>query len=131
MTPTLDQVHDHLAAYRFHYTTEYELQEAIELTLEASGWHFRREFYFTKRDRIDFFVGVGKPVNVMGVSIWSGLGIEVKVKGAAAEVQRQLARYAQNSFVLGLLLVTTRARHLPPDELHGKPVRVLNIGGVV
>lgn len=40
-----------------------------------------------------------------------GVGLELKVKGSATDVLRQLERYAHAPHVSALLLVTTRAQH--------------------
>ncbi|TDX78696.1 hypothetical protein EDF35_1910 [Rathayibacter sp. PhB151] len=54
------------------------------------------------------------------------IGVEVKVKGAPADVFRQLARYAECEEVHGLVLVTTSSRHLrmPRTFDNGKPLVV-------
>lgn len=46
--------------------------------------------------------------------------VEVKVKGAASEVEAQLARYAWHDRVCGVVLVTTRAVHAMPGSVGGK-----------
>ena len=52
------------------------------------------------------------------------LVVEVKVKGAAPEVEAQLARYAWHDRVCGVVLVTTRAVHVMSAIVGGKPCAV-------
>jgi hypothetical protein len=78
-----------------------------------------REVRLGGADRIDFLFR-------------SGLGIEVKVKGQATAVWRQLRRYAvHNDRVRALLLVTTIARHAAgsPADLDGVPVHTYVLRG--
>ena len=55
------------------------------------------------------------------------LVVEVKVKGAASEVEAQLARYAWHDRVCGVVLVTTRAVHVMPGIVGGKACAVANL----
>ena len=52
------------------------------------------------------------------------LVVEVKVKGSASEVEAQIARYAWHDRVCGVALVTTRAVHVMPAVVGGKPCAV-------
>ncbi len=54
--------------------------------------------------------------------------IELKVQGAAVNVIRQLARYAEDPTILDVVLVTSSAklRAMPP-EINGKPLYVVFI----
>ncbi|HEX4334739.1 MAG TPA: hypothetical protein VH062_02430 [Polyangiaceae bacterium] len=101
-----------LADQRFPSSTEARLQLAIADHLTAAGVAFQREHRFSAEDRVDFFVD-------------GGVALEVKTKGSATEVARQLMRYAQHDAVRELLLVTSRMQlACVPRELNGKPVRV-------
>ena len=55
------------------------------------------------------------------------IAMEIKIKGATADVRRQLWRYAEHEAVRAILLVTTRSLQAAqiPEEMNGKPVRVL------
>ena len=55
------------------------------------------------------------------------LVVEVKVKGAASEVEAQLARYAWHDRVCGVVLVTTRAVHVMPSIVGGKACAVASL----
>jgi hypothetical protein len=85
------------------------------LVLSQAGIEHQREVSLTPKDRPDFMVG--------------GVAIELKVDGSAPEVTRQLMRYVQHPDVTGVVLVTTRQRHMcMPATMQGKPVRCLFVG---
>jgi hypothetical protein len=98
---TARQVRDALAQYRMPVSVEKAMQDAVESALRAEQFAFRREVT-RGTDRIDFVVG--------------SVGVELKVKGSAAEVLRQLERYAAWPDLTGLVLVTSKGAHraLPP-----------------
>lgn len=106
---TLSAIRGHL--YRF--ANEDELQQGLAAALEAAGLDVAREVSVDARNRIDLMVG--------------RIGIEVKVKGGVAEVNRQLCRYAPH--VDHLVLVTIKATHGQhlPDEIDGTPLTVVFI----
>jgi hypothetical protein len=106
-----------IAANRYRYPAEVGLQDAIEVVLADAGIPAEREPRLTAADRIDFLAG--------------RVGIEVKIAGRPADVERQLRRYAASPDVDALVLVTTRARHRAmPAVIGGKPVRVVWLSGV-
>ena len=103
-----------LRAFRFHFTTEAELQRQIAAALERVHQAFEREHSLGPAGRIDFLVGQ--------------VGIEVKIKGSVTEVGWQLQRYAEHVEVAGLLLITARAQHRElPTMLNDKPLRVFHL----
>jgi hypothetical protein len=51
----------------------------------------------------------------------------VKVDGSARSVLRQLRRYAKSGLLVGLVLVTNRARHQFPEEIEGIPLTVVGL----
>lgn len=110
-----DRVARLLAARRFRFGTEAELQAGIAEVLTAAAIAHEREVALTARDRIDFLLA-------------SGIGLEVKIDGSALDLARQLLRYAAHERIAALLVVTTRARHTEtPATLGGKPVRVVHL----
>lgn len=111
----LDQVMQALDAWRFRYADENELQANLAEALDRAGLGPQREIILSAGGRIDIMCG--------------RVAIEVKVAGQAAQVQRQLTRYARSSEVDAIVLVTTRVRHQMPPMLAGKPVRVLCLAG--
>ncbi len=96
-------------------TTEMELHDYLAPRLTGLG-RVHREYTFGPRERVDFLVdGHG----------WR-LAVEVKVKGSAAAVARQLGRYARQEGVTGVVLVTTRQQHdVMPSEMGGTPIAVV------
>ncbi|MGH2878927.1 MAG: hypothetical protein ACRDK4_04880 [Solirubrobacteraceae bacterium] len=103
-----------LRAVRFNYGDEDRLQEGIAAALAAVGFDVEREVRLSARDRIDLLVG--------------RVGIEVKVAGSPGSVANQLLRYAKSDRIDGLVLVTSRVRHLAPMVL-GKPIEVVQLAG--
>ncbi len=122
MTQTYDPVGDVLAqlsTMRVAIASEELVQSAIERALTDAGVAHKREVPLSRNDRIDFLVG--------------SCGIEVKIQGSAASVQRQLQRYAKSERIVDLVLVTTKAQHgskLDPATI-GKPLRVFTLWGAI
>jgi hypothetical protein len=118
----IDRLTDLLRSHRFLVSEERALQDAIELLLAAAADDLMllptRETILAPGERIDFTVFHGFRRKI--------IGIEVKVDGSKADVARQLMRYVP--YVDGLVLVTTRARHVGlPATLGGKPLRVVRL----
>ncbi|UKD50880.1 PD-(D/E)XK nuclease family protein (plasmid) [Amycolatopsis sp. FU40] len=108
---TADAITGLLTGYTFTWTNEGELAGQLAAVLSAAGIDVRREARLGPRCRIDLLTG--------------RVGIEVKVKGTAEDVARQLQRYAATGAVDELVLATTRAAHRDmPAELGGVPVTV-------
>jgi len=111
----LDDVCDVLRQHTYGYRDEIELHQGMSQAFTDAGIPHSREVAVTG-GRIDFLIG--------------NLGIEVKIQGQSAAVQRQLARYARDPRIECLLLVTTRRVHRSiAREAHGTPIHVLSIGG--
>ena len=105
-----------LEAARFRFVDEAGLQAGIAEVLAGAGLGaVSREHRLSARDRVDFVVG--------------GVAVEVKVTGAAADVVRQLLRYAEDAAVAELVLVTTVNRHVVamPAALRGRPLHVVHV----
>lgn len=113
--PALSVV-DVIRAARFPFGDEDQLQAGIAAALGRAGFALSREYRLTARDRIDLFVT-------------GGVGVEVKIAGAAGNVQRQLRRYSEHPLIKELVLVTRCARHTAAATLNGKPVTVINLAG--
>jgi hypothetical protein len=107
-----------VGTHRYHYADEYQLQDGVARALEKAGWTVWREFILTPRDRIDLLVSRDS-------SHW--FGVEVKVAGNAAKVAAQLRRYVADKRVEGVVLVTSRIRHLAPRA--EKPIQVVCLAG--
>lgn len=114
---TARQVRDALARYRLPVSVEKAMQDAVESALRAEGLAFQREVKRGDTDRIDFLVG--------------SVGLELKVKGSAGDVLRQLERYAAWPDVTELVLLTSKGAHLAlPSAVGGKPLLVLVARGM-
>ena len=110
--PALDDVLRALRTLRVPLQRgEYDLHALVREALEHAGLHPDHEVPLAPRCRIDF--------------LCNGVGIEVK--RGRTERQRaltQLRRYAACEQITALVLVTERTLALP-DELSGKPLRVI------
>ena len=106
-----------LQRYPLQHVSEAELQAEISAALAAAGIQNDREVALSdRRSRIDVLAG--------------RVGIEVKIDGSVAAVNRQLARYALCPEIDALVLVTTRAKHSARlEECHGKPIFVCSLIG--
>lgn len=113
---TVTEIMAALHSGRFTYTNEVALHADLARVLDAHGLEHHREVTLGPGvGRIDFMV--------------DRVGIEVKVAGRAADVTRQLARYASSPSVDALVLVTTVARHRGvPNEIGGVPVTRFDLG---
>ena len=93
------------------WSNEHDVQAALEqilAPLAGHGFLVGRECQLSiGGSRIDFLVTPVSQLNRHS-STPLGLGIEVKVKGAARAVQTQLFRYSSAPEVHGLILVSTR-----------------------
>ncbi|OZD48615.1 hypothetical protein CH252_18990 [Rhodococcus sp. 06-1477-1B] len=130
--PAARLLRDHILAQRLTYNTEADLQLALDgvLTREKDLGHpivqFDREHRLDGHNRIDFLVTLRNGLNRPHAHI----GIEVKINGPLAAVQRQLERYAQFPSIDELLLVTNRAHHHGiPYTIYGKPVVLCSLIG--
>lgn len=112
----LRKLRDHLARFRFNFCSEDELQRGIEQVLARSTFEALREVRLGERGRLDFIVD-------------GDIVIETKIGGSAAELMRQVARYAQSPQVAAILVVTSRAGHSLPASFNGKPVLVHSLLG--
>jgi hypothetical protein len=118
MSMTPQEIANKLIGYRFRFSTELELHLAISEALAREGIDHVRECRLSLRDRLDFY-------------LFGEIALEVKIKGRAAEILRQLERYAEADQVHGLVLVTTRRLHAAqmPFELNGKELACCLISG--
>jgi hypothetical protein len=120
VSPGPDAIAATLASHRYGHASEAELQVLLGGLLREAfpDADVRAEVPLSTGDRIDFMVG--------------RVGVEVKVKGSAPAVLRQLHRYAQHDDIDSLVLVTSRASHLDmPPQLRGKPLVVCSLLGAL
>jgi hypothetical protein len=106
-----------LPRYRYRFADEKALHDGIAEALTGAGLAFERESVAGPRDRFDFLLP-------------DGVVIEVKVDGSAGDAVRQVARYCARDDVSAVVLATTKGWQVPSClELHGKPIRVINLKG--
>lgn len=106
----------HNARGRLLFGTEAQLQQACAELFAAERFDAAAQQQLGPGERPDFMIG--------------GLAVELKVKGTADALTRQLRRYAAHDEVRGIVVVTSRARHRGiPREISGKPVRVVWLSG--
>lgn len=114
METTIEQVLAAVVHYRFRYADERELQDGLEQAFELAGLGLVREARLSAQERPDFLVG--------------RIAVEVKVKGDMRSLAAQVARYCRLSMVDGVVVVTSRVRHLRlPATIEGKPVAVVEL----
>lgn len=112
VTETLDRICELCQTLQCRVARELPLQDAIETLLRENFLGVMREAKLSPGSIVDFLV--------------NSVGLEVKTDGAPTHVLRQIQRYAESDLVQAMVLVTTRAKHREmPNELRGKPVRVV------
>lgn len=110
--PSSEKIASFLSRTPFRFHDERSLQDGIEALLKNLGIPYERELILSPQNRIDFICGP--------------IGIEVKVGSSTTTVQRQLWRYAEDTRVKSLILVTTRSHHKQITRMIlGKPVIVV------
>lgn len=115
MTPDMRCVVNALKGKRLPLHDEKECQKAIASVFDdaiKNGW-------FTREVRI-----AGGVIDFIGLC---GTGVEVKLKGTANDIRRQLVRYAADDRIKGLVLVTAAPVGVT-NLLRGKPVTEFDIG---
>ncbi len=96
---------------------EHRLHDKIEEMLTPLTT-FVREGRISPRSRVDFLVDCSEGAVV----------VEVKVKGEVSDVQAQVKRYLARPSVVGLILVTTVAKHrniLPAEVCPGRSLAIV------
>ena len=116
-----------LAGKRFPLEDEKQTQAAMADALAAAGLHAEREVP-VNRGVIDFVVTFSEPhaPPLRGMR-FRHIGIEVKIKGGAAAIARQITGYAAEDGLDGIVLATSRPMAMPV-EIKGKPVVVIDLG---
>jgi len=113
-TADIGAIEARLRAHTYRVASECDLQDAVAAVLAEIGPV--RE-WIHGRDRPDFFL--------------DGVAIEVKIDGSLSALTRQCHRYAQIGEVAAILVVTNRHRLAQlPEEMNGKPVRVVMVGSL-
>ncbi|MDZ7886578.1 MAG: hypothetical protein U5N53_28405 [Mycobacterium sp.] len=90
------RVVDQLESFRYSWSSELELQDAIATALPPFTVH--RELSLSRRDRPDFIVEVDG----------ARIAVEVKIKGSRNEVLRQLGRCARATTIIAAVVLAGR-----------------------
>lgn len=113
---TVRAVQSAVSGRRFRYDSEITLHAGLLLAMNEAGIRPECEARVVG-GRIDFIV--------------DRLGIEVKIKGSASALQRQIGGYAADPRFDEFLVITTRPAHAAlPASIGGKPIYLLPIGGL-
>jgi hypothetical protein len=109
-----------LSKYRFNFSNEKDLQAGMGKVFVAMGDEFLAEYHLSDEDIVDFYFP-GKKI-----------GVEAKIDHSLSDLTRQLFRYAQHESILGILVVTSKARLANlPEEMNHKPIRCHSLIGSV
>lgn len=130
----IDPVREHmrkvqaaLTGLRLPLEDEKQTQAGIAAALAEAGLHAEREVPVAG-GVIDFVVTFSEssppPLRSMR---FRHVGIEVKIKGGAAAIARQIKGYAAEAALDGIVLATSRPMAMPA-EIGGKPVAVVDLG---
>jgi hypothetical protein len=119
-TQWIDQLASLLAKYRFNFVTEKDLQAGMAKAFARLDEPFEREYRLSDEDIVDFY--------------WpkKRVGLEAKIDHSLSDLTRQLFRYCQHESILGILVVTSKARLANlPEEMSNKPIRCHSLLGSV
>lgn len=117
-TPPVHRILEVVRRRHFRWTDEVDLHLQLAGAFHEDGVLVVREHMLDRQSRLDFF------------EVEHGIAIEVKVAGSAADVLRQLWRYAEHDAVKEIVLVTSQSRHLAlAGKQSGKRVVAVRIGG--
>jgi hypothetical protein len=105
-----------IAGHRYEFATEAELQDQISGVLARAGVQAEREVRLDKLSRLDFLAG--------------SIAIEVKIGSSRPQLLSQIHRYAQDTRISAIIVVSRKARHLSmPAFLNGKEIHVASLMG--
>lgn len=115
----LAQIITSVASYRYRFSSETALHDAIAEVLDTSSLAYQREFIASQRDRFDFLVD-GRIV------------LEIKIDGSLSQVLGQVHRYCEYEYVSAVAILTTKlwANAFPANGLRGKPVSIVKLNRV-
>ncbi|ALN21814.1 hypothetical protein [Ectopseudomonas mendocina] len=82
-----------LGGYRYRYSCELGLHDALQKVLEDAKFNVERERVLDSKSRVDLWV--------------DGIAIEVKVNGSLSAALHQVGRYIRHPDVDGVVLVST------------------------
>lgn len=105
------ETEEKILEYEYNMTDEKDLQNGIGYVL---GSEWIREYSLSQKDRPDFFHKK------------NGIAAEVKIKGSAANLIRQIHRYAQYESVNGIMVISPSIRLTNiPGKINKKPIKTV------
>lgn len=124
----IEAIRVRLAQYVFTAINEADLQAQVLMALAADPPFTTNREVIAERGRYDILVTSRAP------PVMRSLVLELKVKGSAAEVERQAQRYALTDGIDAVAIVTTSQRLAAQlrgggTTLGGKPFAVLALRG--
>lgn len=109
-----------LCQHRLTLACEKDLQREIAIVFDVAALSYRREVHLGARDIVDFMVD--DPADPL-----KACAIEVKIKGQARPIYRQLERYCGYPAVGQIVLATNVPMNLPA-AINCKPTAIANLG---
>ena len=122
----IERVRAALLGRRFPLEDEKQTQAAIAAALDSAGIRALREVPMCTPRKVLGVIDFLAAVPCGGQSDYR-IGIEVKIKGTQADIRRQIARYAADPVLAGLVLATSKPVALP-SMLGDIPVAVVDLG---
>ena len=130
-----------LLRYKIGHGTEAKMQAQIQAILDAAKIPSAREMILQGGGRLDLAAAYPIVLNedrdvsknwkeklVFGLPFV--IAIECKIADTTYDLLSQISGYIQHPDVAAVLVVTSRQAHREmPEELHGKPVAVVWVGG--
>lgn len=114
----IDRITALLSKYRFNFTNEKELQAGMAIAFRKLEEPFEAEYRLSDQDIVDFYWPNKK------------VGLEAKIDHSLSDLIRQVHRYCQHESILGILVVTSKARLANlPEEMSNKPIRCHSLLG--
>jgi hypothetical protein len=109
-----------LSGYRFNFSNEKDLQAGLGKVFMKLDEVFFPEHRLSDEDIVDFYFPAKK------------IGVEAKIDHSLSDLTRQIHRYVQHDSILGILVVTSKARLANlPEEMNHKPIRCHSLLGSV
>ncbi len=126
----IDDICQTLRACRLRFSDEKTLQVGLEQVLTASGYTVKREQNLQDDAGVIDFLVLGRTGEE---PLPLPIGVEAKIKGSAADIARQLHRYAMSPKISGLILATSVMKHIRSIAIHetlnDKPYRTVHLSG--
>lgn len=107
-----------LSNYKFlELNNEKILQNEINDVFKKNNLNFKKEFFLSKESIIDFLLSDNN----------KNIGVELKTKGNAKQIYKQLERYCEFDEINSIILISNKFMGLP-NNINGKDLYFLNLG---